>query len=118
MKRSILVCALTLGLLLPLTAAADVMEGMKKDSMGSMESMPKKTMTVQGAGVIKAIDAKQVQVTLAHDPIPALKWPAMTMSFKVANPNLLKGLSVGQQVQFTLQGSGMEQVITAMTVSR
>lgn len=42
----------------------------------------------------------------------------MTMSFKVANPNLLKRLSVAQQVQFTLQGSGMEQAVTAITACR
>lgn len=118
MKRSIFVWVLAFGSLLPLTAAADVKESMKMDSMGRMESMQKKIVSVQGAGVIKSIDAKQGRVTLAHDPIPALKWPAMIMSFKVENPNLLKGLSVGQQVQFTLQGSGMEQVITAMTASR
>lgn len=65
---------------------------------------------VQAAGVVKAVDAKTNTVTLAHEPIAALGWPAMTMSFKVASPSLLKGLKTGDRVLFDLQG----QQITAI----
>ncbi len=38
-------------------------------------------------------------VTLSHGPVPAIGWPAMTMTFR-ADPMLLKGLKVGDQVSF------------------
>jgi Cu(I)/Ag(I) efflux system periplasmic protein CusF len=38
--------------------------------------------------VVKGVDAANGKVTLAHEPIESLKWPAMTMSF------VLKGKSL------------------------
>ncbi|ADG10972.1 copper-binding protein [Caulobacter segnis] len=60
--------------------------------------------SVEAVGVVRAIDAKAAKITLAHEAIPALKWPAMTMAFKVADASLLKGVSVGTKVRFKLQG--------------
>jgi Cu/Ag efflux protein CusF len=57
---------------------------------------------VQCAGVVKAVDAKAGTVTIAHQPIKALGWPAMTMPFKVASPAVLDKVAVGRKVQFTL----------------
>jgi len=51
---------------------------------------------VQGAGVVKAAATGKGAVTLQHEAIAAMGWPAMTMPFKVASPDLLdvaKGLS-------------------------
>ena len=67
-----------------------------------------------GEGVVQAIDLTQNKGTLAHGPIPELKWPAMTMPFKVADPKLLKPLHVGQRVAFDLKGEGMAVVITGV----
>jgi Cu(I)/Ag(I) efflux system protein CusF len=49
-------------------------------------------------------------VTIAHDPIKALNWPAMTMPFKVADKALLAKVKVGAKVRFDLSG----QTITAI----
>ncbi|MCR5872773.1 copper-binding protein [Phenylobacterium sp. J426] len=57
----------------------------------------------QGQGVVKAIDVRAGSVTIAHEPIKALNWGAMTMAFK-ADPAALKGLSAGDKVSFTLKG--------------
>ena len=54
-------------------------------------------------GEIKSIDAKAGTVTIHHSPIPALGWPAMTMTFK-ATPDALKVARSGQTVSFTLKG--------------
>lgn len=67
----------------------------------------------QGAGVIKKLDAKVGSVTLQHGPIAALSWPAMTMAFK-ADPTLLKGLKVGQQVSFTLKAGAAAPEVVAI----
>ncbi len=40
-------------------------------------------------------------VTLSHEPVPTLSWPAMTMLFRVDDPALLRGLRVGDRVTFT-----------------
>ncbi|MBW3558542.1 MAG: copper-binding protein [Proteobacteria bacterium] len=65
---------------------------------------------VKATGVVKGVDAKTNTITVAHDPITALGWPAMTMSFKVASPSLLKGLKAGDRVRFDLRA----QQITAI----
>jgi len=72
--------------------------------------------TAQGTGIVKGIDAKAASVTLTHDPIPALKWPGMTMPFKLAKAELAKGLTVGQKVKFDLEmGQDHQIAITAIS---
>jgi len=63
----------------------------------------------KGTGVVKAVNAKAGTITLHHGPIPALKWPAMTMSFK-ASPQVLAAAKTGKTVTFTLNGAGDEVV--------
>ncbi|HET6806447.1 MAG TPA: copper-binding protein [Frateuria sp.] len=67
----------------------------------------------QAIGVIKAIDLKQGTITLQHQAIPAIGWPAMTMPFH-ATPEVLKQAKVGEKVQFTLRPDGMNSVVTAL----
>ncbi len=42
------------------------------------------------------------ELTLTHEAVPDLKWPGMTMPFKLANPELAKALKPEQQVQVHL----------------
>ena len=42
-------------------------------------------------------------VTLSHEPIPALQWPAMTMAFKLASPRLASQAEIGDRVSFTFE---------------
>ena len=65
--------------------------------------------SAQGQGVVKAVDARAGTVTIAHGPIKALGWGAMTMAFK-ADPAALKGLAAGDKVSFSVKG----QQITAI----
>ena len=51
-------------------------------------------------GKVDGVDAKAGTVSIAHGPIASLKWPAMTMEFKVANSALLKDLTPGKSVAF------------------
>lgn len=68
----------------------------------------------QGVGVITAIDTKAESLTIRHEPIPALSWPAMTMSFKANPPTLLKGLTVGQRIGFDVKARGLAAEVTAV----
>jgi Cu(I)/Ag(I) efflux system protein CusF len=67
-----------------------------------------------GVGVIKAIDAKAGTLTIQHQPIPAVGWPAMTMTFKAKPPALLKGLKVGEAIGFDCSVIGMAADVTAI----
>ena len=67
-------------------------------------------------GTVNAIDAKSAMVSIAHGPIDTLKWPAMTMDFKVANDALLTGLKPGAAIAFELvERAPGEWVITKIT---
>jgi len=59
---------------------------------------------VEGVGVVKSVDAKAGAITLAHEPIKALNWPAMTMPFKVSDKALLEKAAVGSKIRFQLSG--------------
>lgn len=53
-----------------------------------------------GEGVIESIDAAFGMVSIHHGPIATVKWPAMTMTFMVANSSLLQGKKAGDLVSF------------------
>jgi Cu(I)/Ag(I) efflux system membrane fusion protein len=40
------------------------------------------------------------QITLSHEAVPTIGWPAMTMTFTLDPPSLAKGLKVGDRVGF------------------
>ena len=83
-------------------------------SMANMPGMNHATPAKkgQGTGVITAIDAKANTLTIKHGPIPAVSWPAMTMTFKANPPSLLKGLHVGEKIGFDVTTHGMAAEIT------
>lgn len=65
-----------------------------------------------GAGVVKAIDASSGKVTIAHEPIESLQWPAMTMAFN-ASPDLLSTVKEGDNVRFEFsQNAGASTLST------
>lgn len=39
-------------------------------------------------------------VTLSHEPVPAIGWPAMTMTFQLPDPAIARGLKTGDRVRF------------------
>jgi Cu(I)/Ag(I) efflux system periplasmic protein CusF len=103
-------CAL-IGVLTLATAGAAAADDMAK--MKGMSATPAAKQG-KGTGVIKAIDAKSGTLTIQHGPIPAVSWPAMTMTFKAKPATLLKGLKVGQTVGFDTTVRGMDAEVTAV----
>jgi len=67
-----------------------------------------------GTGVVKSVDAKGGKITLEHQPMPELGWPAMTMSFPVNDPALLDGIEAGQTVSFDVTLSDNRPMITGI----
>jgi len=60
----------------------------------------------RGEGSIEAVDASQSTVTLAHGPIASLKWPAMSMDFRIKDPALIRTLKPGQKIDFEFVDAG------------
>jgi len=75
---------------------------------------PAKAATAHGVGIVRKVDVADGKVTLQHEAIEELGWPAMTMSFKVADPKLLNGLAPGKKVRFAFVQQGSAYVITGM----
>jgi Cu(I)/Ag(I) efflux system membrane fusion protein len=56
----------------------------------------------RGEGSIEAVDPARATVTLAHGAIASLKWPAMTMDFRVKDPAVLRTLKPGRKIAFDI----------------
>ena len=69
---------------------------------GAPSSAAPAPATHHGEGTVDAVDAKAATATLAHGPIASLKWPAMTMDFRVKDPALLRSLKPGQKIAFDM----------------
>lgn len=93
--------ALSIVLALPVAGAAygqtESMQDMRHHSM-NMPAPAAAVMTYQATAMVKAVDLAKGRVTLAHDAIKTLNWPAMTMAFSVKDSSLLDKLIVGKQV--------------------
>jgi len=58
------------------------------------------------------IELDKESITLDHGPVPALKWPAMTMPFRWDRPALAQGLKAGDRVEFSFRQQGDEPIVT------
>ncbi len=56
----------------------------------------------QGIGVVKKIEHEAAKVQIAHEPIPSLQWPAMTMWFALQRP-LPGSVKAGDRVRFEME---------------
>ena len=74
-------------------------------------AMPDGSKMGKGSGTVTAVDAMAGKITLDHGAIPAVDWPAMKMSF-LAKPDLLKGIAVGDKVDFDLTVTGSAGEVT------
>lgn len=57
-----------------------------------------------GSAKVTDIDAAKSKIDLSHGPIPSMKWPAMTMGFRVEDKSQLAGLKAGDEIEFELRG--------------
>jgi len=71
----------------------------KMDDMKGMDMGKKPAANAQAVhktkATVKKVDAKAGSVTLAHEPVASLNWPAMTMGFKVKDSALMNKLTEG-----------------------
>jgi Cu(I)/Ag(I) efflux system protein CusF len=60
------------------------------------------------------VDAKAKTVTIKHGPIPAVGWPAMTMTFKAEPAMLANTVKPGDKVEFDVKIQGASNAVTAI----
>ncbi len=77
----------------------------KKPSHKPAESKP------IGHGKVLGIDLKRGKITLAHEAIAQLNWPAMTMDFSVKNPQQLTQFKVDDVVEFDLKADAQKEYV-------
>lgn len=88
----------------------EMMNGMGSKQQGSSA----KTVAHNAAAVVKNVDAANGKVTLAHEPVKSLNWPAMTMGFAVKDKKLFDKLAVGKKVNVDILQQGSDYVVTAV----
>jgi Cu(I)/Ag(I) efflux system membrane fusion protein len=79
--------------------------------MGSVNGSNKESMVmdkksagvITGTGILKRLSPETNKLNMSHDPIPALKWPAMTMDFDVQPGLSMEGLKPEDKITFELK---------------
>jgi Cu/Ag efflux protein CusF len=94
--------ASVLALCAALTFGAPAINAADAPPAGQVTSKAQAQASAEGRGTVNKIDAAAGIITVRHDPIAALRWPAMSMDFKVTEKKLLAGLQPGQAISFTL----------------
>jgi membrane fusion protein, copper/silver efflux system len=93
-------------------------EARLRSVLGSMAALPEATdgapasksaaskaaASYMAEGTVDDVDADGLLIS--HGPVPALKWPAMTMGFSVADPKNLRELKPGDAIQFEFRAGG------------
>lgn len=85
----------------------------------SMQGMPGMQQSAQtearhsAEGTVNSVDRAAGTINISHGPVASASWPAMTMSFKLAEPTAAEGVEPGQRINFdfTIQG-GMAATVT------
>ena len=83
--------------------------------IGASPSATAATAEHETLGRVSEIEADGI--VLDHDPVPALRWPAMTMPFMLGSPQLgatIKTLKPGDAVRFRFRMDGDDAVLTAI----
>jgi Cu(I)/Ag(I) efflux system protein CusF len=93
-------CLLSVFVSVPVFAQSGHVHG---EPAQGISGVAEKTPLATGQGVVKKVDPQNRRITLAHEAIPALNWPAMTMAFAVADQAVLEGVKAGDRVSFDLR---------------
>jgi Cu(I)/Ag(I) efflux system protein CusF len=74
---------------------------------------PAPAQQASATGTIEVIDMAAKTVTIAHGPVRALQWPAMTMTFQAPRIDLA-AFKPGDRIAFEFSAQGMKATVTAL----
>lgn len=63
-------------------------------------------------GTVQSVDADKGTVTVQHEPVASMNWPAMSMTFKAKDKKSLQAIKPGQEIEFDFVQQGKDFVIT------
>lgn len=107
---------LAIGLLAACSSPTDEQTGQSGTMTPTAPAAPtaKPATSASTTGVITAVDPAAKTITIAHEPVPELQWPAMTMTFQAPDADLT-AIKPGDQVSFEFTSAGMNGTITSLT---
>ena len=77
---------------------------------------------IKGTGVVKEIDINSKKITISHEAIPAVGWPAMTMRFTFVNADdaidAINALKTGNHVDFSFIQQGNISLLKSINVTQ
>ena len=73
---------------------------------------------LSATGVIESIDTENKKITIKHEPIPAVNWPAMTMRFTQISDTRADDIKPGDKVAFTFVQQGNLSVLRDIHISK
>ena len=92
-----------------------------KAALGSLTAPPAAASgkAHTATGTLEAVDATSGALTIRHEPIASLKWPAMTMEFLPANAAVAKAVQPGTAITFEfIERKPGEWVVTKIEPKR
>ena len=122
MNRSLYSFVATALAALALAGCSDANDGAgtgQTSGMPGMQQQAAPNAAVHAAdGTVNSVDLAARTVNLSHGPVASASWPAMTMTFALANPDAAANLQPGQKVrfEFTIQ-SGMAATVTEISAA-
>ncbi len=87
------------------------MKGMEMKK-GDKAKKSAETKSHKGVGVVKSVDGEKGTVSIAHQPVTSMSWPAMTMTFKAKDKAMLERIKPGAKVEFSFVQSGKDYIVT------
>ncbi|STY78840.1 copper/silver efflux system, membrane fusion protein [Legionella wadsworthii] len=101
-------CVVTSGQFL-IDSESNLKAGLERlDTKKEVKTTPTK---IKGRGVIQSIDLTKRVVTLNHEAIADLGWPAMSMDFSVDKQVPLQKFKVNDKVSFSLKKEGQQFIL-------
>ena len=79
----------------------------------AVESSATATATATATGVVESVDAAAKTVTINHEAVDSLEWPAMTMTFQAPDIDL-GAIKAGDKVSFEVTAVGMDGTVTSI----
>ena len=105
---------------LSMIASSGYVHAQSGQGMGNMPGMSGSTQTsnVSGMGTVMAVDPKNRKVTIEHEPISAMNWPAMKMEFSTSSSLDISKVGTGDKVRFTFSTAGNVYTVQSVTPVR
>lgn len=81
----------------------------------SNKELPVSSNLISARGVVLQVDQSNATIKINHDPIAALNWPRMTMSFRLKECSLAAKIKEGDIVEFFLEKEASDYVIVKLS---